>query len=91
MNPVVVIPSYWDHAARPGALGERGVYDYTTPIDKPLPELETCLTSLEQVSGVLRVMVLVVAPPDCEEAARARVNSICRAHADLNPLVIGTP
>lgn len=89
MNPVVVIPSYWDHAARPGALGERGVYDYTTPIDKPLPELETCLSSLEQVRGVLRVMVLVVAPQDCEEAARARVSSICRAHADLNPLVIG--
>ena len=89
MNPVIVIPSYWDRSARPGPLGERGVYDYTTPIDKPLPELEVCLSSLEYVSGVLRVIVLVVAPQDCEEAARARVNSICRAHADLNPLVIG--
>ena len=89
MNPVVVIPSYWDRSARPGALGERGVYDYTTPIDKPLPELEVCLSSLDRVSGVLRVIVLVVAPSDCEEAARARVNAICRAHADLNPLVIG--
>lgn len=90
MNPVIVIPSYWDRSARPGALGERGVYDYTTPIDKPLPELETCLSSLESVSGVLRVIVLVVAPQECEEAARARVSSICRAHADLNPLVIGS-
>ena len=90
MNPVVVIPSYWDRSARPGALGERGVYDYTTPIDKPLPELEVCLSSLERVSGVLRVVVLVVAPADCEEAARARVNAICRAHADLNPLVVGS-
>lgn len=89
MNPVVVIPSYWDRTTRPGALGERGVYDYTTPIDKPLPELEVCLSSLERVSGVLRVIVLVVAPKECREAARARVNSICRAHADLNPLVIG--
>lgn len=91
MNPVIVIPSYWDRSTRPGALGERGVYDYVTPIDKPLPELEMCLSSLEQVSGVLRVVVLVVAPPSCEEAARARVNGICRAHADLNPLVIGSP
>ena len=66
------------------------MYDYTTPIDKPLPELETCLSSLESVSGVLRVIVLVVAPQECEEAARARVSSICRAHADLNPLVIGS-
>ena len=90
MNPVVIIPSYWDRTARPGALGARGVYDYTTPIDKPLPELESCLSSLEQVSGVLRVIVLVVAPTDCEEAARARVRSICRAHADLNPLIIGS-
>lgn len=90
MNPVVVIPSYWGRSARPGALGERGVYDYTTPIDKPLPELEVCLSSLERVSGVLRVVVLVVAPADCEEAARARVNAICRAHADLNPLVVGS-
>ena len=89
MNPVIVIPSCWDRSARPGALGERGVYDYTTPIDKPLPELEVCLSSLERVSGVLRVIVLVVAPKECEDAARARVNSICRSHADLNPLVIG--
>lgn len=89
MNPVIVIPSCWDRSARPGALGERGVYDYTTPIDKPLPELEVCLSSLERVSGVLRVIVLVVVPKECEDAARARVNSICRSHADLNPLVIG--
>ena len=89
MNPVIVIPSCWDRSARVGALGERGVYDYTTPIDKPLPELEVCLSSLERVSGVLRVIVLVVAPKECEDAARARVNSICRSHANLNPLVIG--
>ena len=90
MNPVVVIPTYWDRVVRPGALGERGVYDYTTPIDKPLPELENCLSSLERVSGVLRVIVLVVAPKSCEESARARVSSICRAHADLNPLIVGS-
>ena len=89
MNPVVVIPSYWAQGEKPGALGERGVYDYTTRIDRPLPELETCLSSLEQVSGILRVIVLVVAPSSCAESARARVNSICRAHVDLNPLVIG--
>lgn len=90
MNPAIVIPSFWGRGTAAG-LGERGAYDYTTPIDKPLPELENCLTSLEQVSGVLRVIVLVVAPQDCEESARARVDSICRAHANLNPLVIGAP
>lgn len=89
MNPIIVIPSYWAEGNQPGELGERGVYDYTTPIDKPLPELESCLASLEQVRGVLRVAVLVVAPKSCREAARARVNSICRSHPDLSPLVVG--
>ena len=90
MNPAIVIPSFWARDARPGALAERGAYDYTTPIDKPLPELESCHASLEQVSGVLRTIVLVVAPKECEESARARVESICRAHASLSPLVIGS-
>ncbi len=89
MNPAIVIPSYWTESAQPGGLGERGAYDYATPITKPMPELETCLSSLEQVRGVLRVIVLVVAPPECEESARARVNSICRSHPNLNTLVIG--
>ena len=89
LNPAIVIPSYWAEGAQPEVLGERGVYDYTTPIDKPLPELELCLSSLDQVRGVIRVIVLVVAPVTCEDSARARVESICRAHPALNPLVIG--
>ena len=89
MNPAIVIPTFWDQGSQPGALGERGVYDYNTPIDKPLPELELCLSSLDKVRGVIRVIVLVVAPPECAEAARARVTSICRAHANLNPLIVG--
>lgn len=91
MNPAIVIPSYWDRGDRPASLGERGVYDCTTPIDKPVPELELCLSSLERVRGVIRVIVLLVAPPECEAEARERVTSVCRAHADLNPLVIGSP
>ncbi|WP_321973783.1 hypothetical protein [Paratractidigestivibacter sp.] len=92
MNPLIVIPSYWTDGGQPGQadeLGERGAYDYATPISKPLPELESCLSSLEQVRGVLRVAVLVVADQSCYEAARARVNSICRSHPNLNPLVVG--
>ena len=92
MNPLIVIPSYWTEGDQPGLadeLGERGAYDYATPIDKPLPELETCLSSLEQVRGVIRVAVLVVADEACYDAARARVNSICRSHPNLNPLVVG--
>ncbi len=91
MNPVIVIPSYWASADEPGELGELGTYDHATPYDKPMPELETCLDSLEQVRGVVRVVVLVVAPLAGEAAARARVMNICRRHPTLNPLVIGSP
>lgn len=89
VNPVIVIPSYWSRTDDLVSVGDVGIYDHSTPISKPLPELETCLQSLEQVRGVLRVIVLVVAPPTYAESARARVNTICRAHPDLNPLVIG--
>ena len=61
MNPVIVIPSYWSRTDDLVAVGDVGIYDHSTPISKPLPELETCLRSLEQVRGVLRVIVLVVA------------------------------
>lgn len=89
MNPVIVIPSYWSRTDGPVARGDVGIYDHSTPISKPLPELETCLQSLEQVRGVLRVIVLVVAPPAYADSARARVDGICRMHPDLNPLVVG--
>lgn len=89
MNPVIVIPTYWAERVQVPRIGEVGTYDHATPIAKPLPELETCLESLEQVRGVLRVVVLLVAPSNCVESARARVNAICAAHRSLNPLIIG--
>ena len=90
VNPVIVIPSYWAADGRPREIGAVGVYDHTTPTDKPLPELETCLESLEQVRGITRVIVLLVSAPGSERAARARVGSICRAHPNLNPLIVGS-
>jgi glycosyltransferase involved in cell wall biosynthesis len=86
MNPLVVVPTYWSNSE-----GQEGTYDHATPLSRPQPELEGCLASLEKVRGVLRVAVLLVAPPVAEEGARARVNAICAAHPNLNPLVIGHP
>lgn len=91
MNPVIVIPSYWTDAEHLPALGEVGLYDHATTITKPMPELETCLSSLEKVRGVLRVVVLLVAPRRCVDAARARVESICRQHPRLNVMIVGAP
>lgn len=89
MNPVIVIPSYWAETDRFGNFGELGAYDYATPVTKPLPELESCLSSLDRVRGVLRVVVLLVADRSCAASARARVTTICRSHPNLNPLVVG--
>ena len=51
MNPVIVIPSYWAESDRPVGVGEADVYDHVTPVNKPVPELETCLSSLDKVRG----------------------------------------
>lgn len=91
LNPVIVIPSYWARTDDLTAIGEVGVYDHVTPITKPLPELETCLRSLESVRGVLRVIILLVADQECQGNARARVEGVCRMHPRLNPLVVGEP
>lgn len=90
MNPVIVIPSYWALTDRIGDVGEIGTYDHVTPVDKPVPELELCLSSLDSVRGVLRVVILLVAPKECEDSARARVEGICRTHPALNPLIVGS-
>ncbi len=84
MNPAIVIPTYW--ASDPTQLG---VYDHATALDEPLPELARCLDSLDEVRGVIRTIVLVVAPPAAQAAARARVNAIVRDHPALSPMVIG--
>ena len=91
MNPVIVIPSYWDIKSQAKSDEILGCYDHATPVDKAVPELETCLQSLEQVRGVMRVVILLVAPVEVEEGARGIVDNICKAHSILNPCVIGTP
>ena len=103
MNPVIVIPTYWTEASTPTstpasstassstAAATVASYDHATPINQRRPELEACLSSLDYVRGVMRVVVLVVAPPSCAKQARERVWSICARHAVLNPLVIAAP
>ncbi len=91
MNPAIVIPSYWTDTDALPSMGDVGIYDHSTPITKPMPELEICLTSLEKVRGVLRTVILLIAPRNCERSARARVESICRAHPNLRAMIVGTP
>lgn len=85
MNPVIVIPTYW--AADPS---QPGMYDHATALDEPLPELARCLDSLDQVRGVIRTVILLVASPEAEPSARARVGAIACEHPQLNTLIIGS-
>lgn len=85
MNPVIVIPTYW--AADPSQVG---AYDHAAALDEPLPELARCLDSLDDVRGIIRTIILLVAPASAEASARARVNAIVRDHPYLKPLVIGS-
>lgn len=85
VNPLIVIPSYW--AADPTRVGS---YDHATAINEPQPELARCLDSLDEVRGVIRTVILLVAPPEAERSARSRVNAIVRDHEALNPLVVGS-
>ena len=71
MNPAIVIPSYWT------STEERvGGYDHATPVGTPNPELARCLESLEQVRGVVRTIILLVASPESERRARAQVDAM---------------
>ena len=81
MNPAIVIPTYWSTSDRLGNPGGTYCYDHATPIDKPNPELDACLASLEQVAGLTHVILLVVAPPVIEERAVHRVHDIAAAYS----------
>lgn len=76
MNPVLIIPTYWRDDDETVLSQSPGAYDHATPLSGKA-ELDDCLTSLEQVRGLTRVVVLLVAPPKIHDAARARVKQIC--------------
>ncbi len=90
MNPVIIIPTYWDDKKPNNQnLSTLKSYDHATHIDSEDPELEGCLQSLEDVNGVMRVIVLLVCPSNLYERAYERVREICERHASLNIVLIG--
>ena len=89
MNPVIVIPTYWDdNQSNSQDLNTLKSYDHATHIDALDPELEGCLTSLDSVNGVMRVIVLLVCPSHIETQAKERVCEICKRHSQLNITLI---
>ncbi|MBY4797615.1 glycosyltransferase family 2 protein [Collinsella sp. AGMB00827] len=86
MRPMVVIPSYWSGGAT--FSGAPAAYDHTTPVDSEAPELDRCLTSLEQVRDLPLVVILVVCPPAQAEPVVERVRGIAAAHPKIKTLII---
>ena len=87
MKPVVIIPTYWDQS-QTGTLVP-GRYDHAANTSDTTPDLEKCLSSFEQVQGLLRIVVLAVCPHSQTDVVRARVYEIAEKHPDL-PITIVT-
>ena len=86
MNPVIVIPTYWEQ--NQAGMLVPGQYDHATNISDQNPDLDRCLQSLEQVHGIIRIAVLVVCPLAQTEAVRLRVNQIVGKHPTLPVTII---
>ncbi len=87
--PCVVIPTFWTR--RRGRQDERllGVYDHPTPIDQD-GTLPDCLSSLERVKGLGRVVVIVAASDAAlEDDAADRAHRIIREFPGIDSIMIG--
>ena len=86
-NPVIVIPTYWASQAEKAA-SEPGVYDHSTRLDASEPELDRCLTFLEQVRGICRIIILAVCPKSATADTSLRVGAIVEGHPALDVVVL---
>ncbi|MFR7670513.1 MAG: hypothetical protein ACLU0O_07335 [Collinsella sp.] len=81
MNATVVIPTYW--AGDDTQANAPGTYDHSTSLNAANPELDRCLTSLEQVRDIPRIILLVVCPVSATADVSHRVHEIVNAHPTL--------
>lgn len=81
MRPAIVIPSYW--AGNHAETLSPGAYDHTTDLFSETPDLDRCLSSLEQVHYCPRIIVLVVCPLSATRDVRLRLDHVVSAHPGL--------
>ena len=86
MNATVVIPTYW--AGDDTQANAPGTYDHSTSLNAANPELDRCLTSLEQVRDIPRIILLVVCPVSATADVSHRVHEIVNAHPTLKVTVV---
>lgn len=89
MNPAIIIPTYISTSRRRNEVkGIVANYDHATDIHEQ-GELDRCLASLEGVSDIGLIVVLVAADRNIENEAVEKVRSTVLAHPSLNVIVIG--
>ena len=86
MNATVVIPTYW--AGDDTQANAPGTYDHSTSLNAANPELDRCLTSLEQVRDIPRIILLVVCPVSATADVSHRVHEIVNAHPTLKVTIV---
>ena len=93
MYPTVVIPTFWTRRRTRGGRGgrrERFSYDHPTPLGEP-GTLPDCLRSLDGVTGLGRVVVIVAVTDDSiAHAAEDQVREILDEFPGLDAWVFGS-
>ncbi|WP_165042971.1 MULTISPECIES: glycosyltransferase family 2 protein [unclassified Adlercreutzia] len=91
MNPAIVVPTFVSaRAARRDGGGVTTTYDHTTPLQQD-GELPRLLESLQSVTGVGQIIILVAAEKPIETQAAEKVQDIAMRFPTLNIVVIGAP
>ena len=88
VRAAIVIPTYWADIAKDQQAP--GAYDHSTPLAASAPELDRCLTSLEQVRDVERIILLVVCPLSATVEVTRRVHAIIDHHPSLPITMVST-
>lgn len=86
MNPTIVIPTYW--AGDAAETNAPGAYDHSSDLTSAQSELDRCLSSLEQVRHVPRVIVLLVCPQAITARTTSRVRGIIDEHDALDVTLV---
>ncbi len=89
MNPCIIVPTYVS-GRRQNSSSVVATYDHTTPLSQT-GELPRLLKSLQKVSGVGQIIVLVQSEPSLEVAAAEKVQNIVARFPDLSIAVVGSP
>lgn len=91
MNPVLIIPTYWGHHQSEDMLDEQiSTFDHVEGVDsRRVPNIARCLTSLEQMSLPVRIVICLSCDARHEDDARRRLQEICHQHEQLDTMIVG--